>query len=233
MQQSKFKIFVVCLLILTPVSSFLSPNYAFADKRLESNDFIYLFHLYYDNDRLFADRDFEFNYDVIPEKFVPETYNTQFPFRGEVINFKNKVAAEFLFDPRRGNPDFLKGKISIKAPYVSDGQKTVFYDSQGKTLLTIPVSESSFCDDDGVCNFDRGEYEDTCPNDCAGVTPPPQPLDGEDGYWRDGMLMAIIYILIIAGAVLGGWYGWRRYKARKEALQAQLPNNFPSSQPLN
>src|SRR3989344_9015526 len=59
----------------------------------------YVFRLYYDNGQLFADRDFEFAYDVIPEKFVSETYSTQFPFKGEVINFLNQTVAVFQFDP--------------------------------------------------------------------------------------------------------------------------------------
>src|SRR3989344_9392110 len=89
--------FSILLFNLVPVSADVSGG----------DDFVYLFHLYYDNDQLFADRDFEFKYDVIPEKFAPETYNTQFPFKGEIINFKNEVAAEFIFDPRRSDPYFL------------------------------------------------------------------------------------------------------------------------------
>jgi hypothetical protein len=228
MQKLKFKTFVVCLSILFSIFYFLFSGHTSADEQ-KGNDFIYLFHLYYDNDQLFADRDFEFNYDVIPEEFVPEAYNTGFPFKGEIVNFKNEVSAEFLFDPRRGNPNFLKGKISVKAPYVADGQKTVFYDSQGRTLLTVFVSESSFCNDDGVCNFDRGEYEDTCPNDCTGVTPPP-PLDGEDGGGQGSMLMTVIYVLIIVGGAFGGWYGWKLYRTKKETPQDQLPNNIPPQQ---
>src|SRR3989344_3107775 len=72
---------------------FLLP--AWADIRIEDS-YVYNFHLYYDNGQLFADRDFEFKYDVIPEEFTPETFNTQFPFKGEIINLKNGVAAEFL-----------------------------------------------------------------------------------------------------------------------------------------
>ncbi|MBI2674209.1 MAG: hypothetical protein HYX22_00520 [Candidatus Yanofskybacteria bacterium] len=176
----------------------------------------YLFHLYYDNGQLFADRDFEFKYDIIAEEFIPETLTTQFPFRGEIVDLKNRVAAEFTFDPRRGNPDFLKGKISVKAPYAPDGQKAVFYDSQGRTLLTIFVSESSFCNDDGVCNSDRGEDYLTCSNDCkeTPTTNDQRPTTGGGG--QGGMLVAAIYVLIIAGAALGGWFGWKWWKGRRE-----------------
>ena len=180
----------------------------------------YVFRLYYDNGQLFADRDFEFAYDVIPEKFVSETYSTQFPFKGEVINFLNQTVAVFQFDPRGGDQNFLKGKIAVKAPYIPDGQKAIFYDAQGRILVTIFVSESSFCNDDGVCNFDKGEDEITCPNDCRGVVAPSS-LD-ENGLPRaesrggqGGILMSAIYVLIIAGVGVGGWFGWKRYKEIK------------------
>lgn len=175
----------------------------------------YIFYLYYDNGQLVADRDFEFSYDVIPETFVPETVNTQFPFRGEIINFNGQVAGTFVFDPRRGDPSFLKGKLLVKAPYAPDGEKAVFYDNQGNQLLTIFVSESSFCNDDGVCNTDNGEDQNTCPADCKGVTPLP-PITDNTGSGQGGILMNLIYVLIMAGAGLGGWYGWKWWKSRQE-----------------
>ncbi len=216
----KFKIFVISLILLSTLYFLLSDS-VFADDVPQQENFVYLFHLYYDNGQLFADRDFEFKYDVIPEEFAPETYSTQFPFKGEIVNLQNEVAAEFLFDPRRGKTNFLKGKISVKAPYIPDAQKSVFYDSQGKTLLTIFVSESSFCNDDGVCNSERGENERTCSNDCRGVIPatPLPRTDDEGGGEQGGMLMAAIYVLIIAGAALGGWFGWKWYKQKNSNVQ--------------
>lgn len=184
----------------------------------------YLFYLYYDNGQLVADRDFEFNYDVVPESFVPETVNAQFPFKGEIITLNNRVAGTFVFDPRRGDPSFLKGKISVKAPYVSDGQKAVFYDAQGSQLLTIFVSESSFCNDDGVCNVDNGENQNTCPADCKGITPLP-PIPEEPGGGQGAVPAAFIYVLIIAGAVVGGWFGWKWWKGRQGPPVMPFPQN--------
>lgn len=172
---------------------------------------VYLFYLYYDNGQLFADRDYDFKYEVISEEFVPEMlYGEQALFSVAIVNLKDEVSAEYLFDPRRGNPDFLKGKIKVKAPYVPDGQKAVFYDSQGRTLLTIFVNESSFCDDNGVCNSEKGENEQNCSNDCKKTAPKPLERDGG----QNGVLTAVIYVLIIAGAALGGWFGWKRYRNR-------------------
>lgn len=172
---------------------------------------IYLFHLYYDNGQLFADKDFKFKYDIIPETFVPEILTTQFPFKGEVINFKGEVASTFQFDPRQGNPKFLKGKISVKAPYFPDGQKVSFYDGQGSQLLSIFVSESSFCNDDGVCNSEVGEDSKTCPNDCKTATPTPTsgPIAGGGG----GLVWSLIYIVIGVGLAGGLWWYWKKRKS--------------------
>ena len=218
---TKFTLFIILLL---PLLVLAQP----ADQ-----EFVYLFHLYYDNGQLVADRDVEFKYDVVPELFVPETVNTQFPFRGEIITFNDQVAGTFVFDPRRDDPKFLKGKISVKAPYFSDGEKAVFYDAQGNQLLTIFVSDSSFCNDDGVCNVDNGEDENTCSADCKGVTPLP-PVTDDTGSGQGGMLMNLVYVLIILGAGLGGWYGWKRWKSRQEPPVMPFPPiNLPPQQPLS
>src|SRR3989344_4999446 len=119
------KIIIIFLL------SFVIGSGVYADV-IENNSFayVYLFHLYYDNGQLFADRDAKFKYDMIAEIFVPETLTTQFPFRGEVVNLRGEVVETFQFDPRQGNPKFLKDKILVKAPYFADGQKVNFYDGQ-------------------------------------------------------------------------------------------------------
>src|SRR3989344_8690633 len=167
--QTKFIKISVILIVL----SFLLAGFVFAEGDRSPLDSSYLLFLYYDNGQLFANRDFEFKYDVIPETFVPETLNTQFPYKGEVVNLKGEVAETFQFDPKQGNPSFLKGTLSVRAPYLPDGQKVVFYNNQGDASLTIFVSDSSFCNDDGVCNADVGEDSKTCPNDCKNVTPVP------------------------------------------------------------
>lgn len=207
---SKFLNFLISITILLAIVYFP----VFADEAGQ-NDFVYLFHLYYDNGRLSADRDFEFKYDVIPESYVPEIFTTQFPFKGEVVNFKNEIAAQFLFDPKRNKPDFFKGKILVKAPYIADGQKVIFYDSQNKPLLTVFVSESSFCDDDGICNSDRGEDTRTCPNDCRETTPSPT-VPGGAINGQGGMMKIIIYGLIVLGALTGGWFGWKWWRRKKK-----------------
>ena len=177
----------------------------------------YIFYLYYDNGQLVADRDFEFTYDVVPEEFVPETFNTPFPYKGEIVNLKGEVAKTFQFDPRQGNPKFLKGKISVKAPYVSDGEKAVFYNNQGDALLTVFVSDSSFCNDDGVCNTDNGEDMLSCPLDCKTVTPVPTVSNVPtitDG--KAGLVWGLIYIIAGAGLAGGLWYFLKKERYLKQ-----------------
>lgn len=199
---------------------------ATAAERIDFENPSYLFHLYYDNGQLFADRNFEFKYDVIPETFVQETLSTPFPYKGEVVNLKGEVAKTFQFDPRQGNPKFLKGTLSVKAPYVPDGQKVNFFDSQGNQLLSIFVSESSFCNDDGVCNPDVGEDAKTCPSDCKTATPVPKvSAEPPVGGGASGMLKSIIYLIIGLG-VVGGWFGWKWWKSRQEPpITTQFPQN--------
>lgn len=199
-----YKILILSLLLI-PVFVFSSHG-----EEIIPTPASYLFHLYYDNGQLFADRDVEFKYDVVPEKFVPETLNTQFPYKGEVVNLNNQVAFTFQFDPRQGNPKFLKGTLSVKAPYAPDGQKVNFYDGQGNQLLSISVSESSFCNDDGACNSDVGEDTKTCPFDCKQVLPVPTTPTGPSA-GAGGMPKVLIY-LIIGVAVIGGWYGHRHWR---------------------
>ena len=222
----KFMIYKISLVVLILLSTFyfLLSSPVFADVA-QQQDFVYLFHLYYDNGQLFADRDFQFKYDVLPETFVPETISTQFPYRGDVINLKGEVAKTFQFDPQQGNQKFLKGKLSVKGPYIPDAQKVNFYDGQGNQLLSVFVSDSSFCNDDGVCNSDVGEDSKTCPSDCKNLTSVPtvstEPSMGNGG---GGMLKGIIYLIIGLGIAGGFW--WLR--KQKTSQSVELPPNFPT-----
>ena len=146
------KIFTISLIVFL-----IFPLASFAISQSDEDEYIYLFHLYNDNGQIFVDRDAQFKYDIVAEIFVPEILNTQFPYRGEIVNFKGEISKTFQFDPKQGNPNFVKGKILVKAPYLPDGQKVNFYNAQGNQLLSVFVSDSSFCNDDGVCNATVGE----------------------------------------------------------------------------
>jgi len=190
----------------------------------------YEFHLYFDNDQLFADRDFQFKYDVSTQEYVEPALVTGFPYRGEIINFAGEAAANFKFDPRGGDSSFKTGKISVRAPYVPDGQRAVFYDPQGNPVLTIPVSESSYCNDDGICNADRGEDGRSCPRDCRTSTTMPVPpaasaptSTGTGGSYALGLVFMLIGVALIGGL-------WWLFKKRDSGPTSMPPSSFGPTQ---
>jgi hypothetical protein len=166
----------------------------------------YDFHLYFDNGQLAADRDYQFKYDVLAVPYEEPSLATNFRYLGEIIRFTGDVAATFKFDPRNGSENFKAGKISVKAPYVADAQKAIFYDPQHNPILTIPVGESSFCNDDGICNEDRGENYQTCSRDCkaaalpaVSATPTPTSTASSGSNLFTGILYLVIGVVLIAG----------------------------------
>ncbi len=183
--------------------------------------FYYVFHLYYDHGNLAADRDFKYSYDVIPGELQVSAPTTNFPYRGEIINFPGEIASHFTFDPKQGDTNFVQGKITVKAPYVADAQKSIFYDAQNQPLLTISLGESSFCNDDGICNEDRGEDSLSCPKDCKQSLPaPPTTSPAPSTSNSSGIVSGIIYTVI--GIILLGvlWWLFKRGKPGS-------PSSFP------
>lgn len=184
----------ILLLVVIFLVVMFSGQSAISDTRLPDN-FSYLFHIYYDNGQLLADRDFEFKYNLIAEEYVPEIIGAGSPYKGEIINVRGKVVATFNFDPKSGNPAFNKGKISVRGPYFADASKINFYNDRGKLLLTLDVGSSSFCNDNDVCNKDIGENRDNCPADCKPkptTTPPPASGEGSSR----GILFGIVGVII-------------------------------------
>ena len=192
--------------------------------------FYYVFHLYFDAGQLYADRDFQFSYDIIPGEYTDQTLTTNFPYRGEVIDFTGTVAGRFVFDPRNGNDNFTKGKVSVQAPYVSDGANVVFYDSQNKSVLTISVGESSFCNDDGICNAEHGEDYANCSKDCKAVVRPAPPADGntDSDTGSGATVLGIIYTVIGLVLLIALWWFFKR-KPKNDQPSLPTPPAPPNS----
>jgi hypothetical protein len=222
------KIKTLIIIYLVVLGLFIFSPFSQADKVADAYPFVYLFHLYYDNGKLLADRDFEFKYDLIAEEFTPETISTDSPYKGEVVSIKGSVLATFSFDPRRDNPNFKAGKISVKGPYFADAARVNFYDGHNRLLLTIDVWGSSFCNDDGICNEDVGEDYKNCPNDCKGASLSPSisqpPVAG-------GKPSPLVFIIIAAAIiVIAVLIIWVIIKKRKTTSQNQ---NLPPVKPLS
>lgn len=192
---------------------------------------VYLFHLYYDQGRLVPDRDFQFKYDILVEEFASEDVNqAKAIYRGEIVDVRGRVKTSFRFDPQRGDPKFVKGKISVKGPYFADAQEANFYDQAGQKLSTITVSESSFCNDNGVCDKDVGESEQNCPADCQTATPSPSPSSSttplpSPAVFNWLIILGALAVLIVVTAVV-----WLIIKRRKKKTDNMTLDDIPPPQ---
>lgn len=209
-------LFVLCSLLFASFSFALTKPGPDADPEKLS----YVFYLYYDNGQLFTDRDYEIKYDVVEETFVPESPDVTTAYKGEIFNFKSEVVKTFTFDPRKGDPVFIRGKSMVKGPYVADGEKVVFYDYRGVQLPTIFIGTASVCNDDGSCIAGAGENEKTCPNDCKKtrrVTPIPQTSEQTSVLSGDFDWISIsLYAAGGIGVIAAAWFGWKWWKKKKE-----------------
>lgn len=188
---------------------------ALAQSDFSPSHFSYIFHLYYDNGRLSADKDVGFKYDIIATQYIP----SQGPYKGEIINFAGAKAATFEFDPTGGNQNFKAGKIKIPAPYTANAKEVSFYNNQGARVLTIDLSASSYCNDNKVCDEDRGENFRACPNDCEAIDLPaatttPDPNQDEQAG------RPLIPILVVVGLVLSVIIVFYRYWIKKKSINA-------------
>jgi LPXTG-motif cell wall-anchored protein len=187
----------------------------------------YIFHLYMSSaNQLVADRDAVLPYEIISDVFSQPLVG-QFPYRGEVVAYDGTVAARFSFDVHAG-------KVSAYAPYVSDGQKVIFYDTQNQALLTIPVGGTSVCNDDGICDTNGGEDSFNCNKDCkqtlpaapvASLAPVANSADSS-GSLVSGILYTLAGLVMIGGV----WWFVKRKKAAG-ALDSSTPT--PPSAPTN
>ncbi len=229
----KFKKAKILIISISLVALFYGQNRLLADETSpwSTQFYSYRFHLYYDNGRILADRDFEFKYDLVAEQFAPEALTTQTPYMGKILNIRNDTKATFLFDPKRGNPKFTKGKISVKGPYFADAAKVNFYDDKNQLLLTLDIGGSSFCNDDGVCNSDVGENYQNCPNDCKKPSPSPVYQPPVSSVWQNMLILIIAAVAIIVAALVI----WTIIK-RKRNLAGQgqdLPPEVPPITPIS
>ena len=201
-------------LLLVFSNAVFALNKPSSDSNIE--ELSYSFFLYYDNGQLYSDRDYEIKFDVLSEKFTPETINEgQLKFKGEILNFKNEIVKTFEFDPQKGDTSFKTGKITVKGPYIANGLRANFYDNNGVQALSVFVSAASICNDDGSCSAVAGENEKTCPSDCKKArTPIPTPAPIADtSFLGGGSDITLILIYVVGGAVVAGgaWFGWRWY----------------------
>lgn len=223
LEKIKFLLISLSLLIFAGFVSADSINPA-----TNVQNYFYVFHLYYDNGRLTTDKDFKTPYDIIPGDFIAESPATNAAFSGKIVNFKNSVADNFSFDPQKGNRSFTRGKISVNAPYSGDASRVDFYDSQNKFVLSVSLSASAVCNDNGICEEKFGENSYTCPSDCGSIpvsvlpnlSPSTSPLPAAGGTSIvTSVIFMIIGIIIIAAVI---------FFLRRKRGNDDFPSGIPS-----
>lgn len=203
----KSKIFLSVALLLIIV-----PSFGWAD-----DDFIpsgYLFFLYYDQGKLFANRDFAVPYDVTTASYEEPANLSENAFRGEILSFSGQVLGNFKFDPQNGQSNFQKGAITVPAPYFYNAKEVHFYNNLGDQLVVIDVAGQSFCNENKDC--DNQESKETCPSDCFGG--PTGVLEEEVGFdfvtlkvWARNLGIGLLAIIVL-------WLIVRRFNKKKNDL---------------
>ena len=222
-------LFISTLLFAVFSLSFFSVNAVKADQFTEELSFVYIFNLYYDNGQLIIDRESEFDYDLSAGNYVPEVLATENPHKGEIVSFSGQTISSFLFDPQKGDPSFTAGKVQVYAPYASNGQKAVFYSSEGEIALAVSVEQSSFCNEDGICDAERGKNHLNCPTDCSppsvedpngGTEPVVPPAPEEPLFPTDDLISSnvtkILAIILGSIIIIGGIWFFSNRRRREQ-----------------
>ena len=230
----KFKIksshFISAILIFIFIF-YILPTRAVEPPVDKSGSYTYKFLLYYDNGQLFGDRNYEVKYEIASKRYEPETVTLeQSAYRVDITNFKDEVVKTFKFDPQKGDTTFVAGKIVVEGPYVADGSKASFYSPSNQHLLTIFVSDGSFCNDDGSCDASKGEDSQTCPIDCKKTIPKKvakvvTPLNSQNPV-EDPTMTIILYSIVILGLGSGAWFGWRWWQERSKMILSSGTTNY-------
>ncbi|OGZ06505.1 MAG: hypothetical protein A2845_00060 [Candidatus Lloydbacteria bacterium RIFCSPHIGHO2_01_FULL_49_22] len=163
-----------CILALTLIAPF-----SFASAFVEDDRSFYIFYLQFKQGVLSQDPDAKFAYDVIPG--VYEATKSSGDFYGEIVSGRKVALSRFWFDkPTTFIPAEGRSILEVRAPYFANADHVTFFSTSGKKLFTISLSESSFCNDNGICNKDVGESSLNCPNDCPPIPGEELPLPPEE-----------------------------------------------------
>lgn len=145
------------------------PTYVYA--MVDSEYWSYQFHLEYSKGVLQVEKGIDYPYSPIPIKYDPQYDPAQADFYGVIINIKNKEEARFGFmTPTTTAPGLGKSLLSVWAPEFADADHVSFYSISNKHLFDISVKDSSFCNDNDICDENIGESGLNCPNDCHTTT---------------------------------------------------------------
>lgn len=138
---------------------------------VDSEYWSYQFHLEYSKGVLQVEKGVDYPYSPIPIEYHQQYDPAQSDFYGVIINIKNKEDARFGFmTPTTTTVALGKSLLSVWAPKYADADHVSFYSKTNKHLFDISVRDSSFCNDNNICDENIGESGLNCPNDCPTIT---------------------------------------------------------------
>lgn len=159
----------LAILLLTPLS-FLG---AMTASPIEEWHVVY--HLKYRNGTLISDTSSGMAY--TPIMYTPESLGQTDPkdsdFYATTLSGSGTEIERFGFNiPSIYSPALGESLFDVTGKYFAYADRIVFFKKGGVELFRISLKESSFCNEDKVCNAGVGEDHLNCPMDC----PPPQPV---------------------------------------------------------
>ncbi len=159
----------LAILLLTPLS-FLG---AMTASPIEEWHVVY--HLKYRNGTLISDTSSGMAY--TPIMYTPESLGQTDPkdsdFYATTLSGSGTEIERFGFDiPSVYSPALGESLFDVTGKYFAYADRIVFFKKGGVELFRISLKESSFCNENKVCNADAGEDHLNCPMDC----PAPEPV---------------------------------------------------------
>ncbi len=133
---------------------------------------IYVLHLYYKNGVISLAPNYPMQYEILYQGESAPSSAPNGAYKLDVSSIRGASLATISFDPPAGSSLGGASYFDVQAPYFADAKEVVVSTAAGKMVLSVDVSGSSYCNDDGKCDFLVGEDPLSCPNDCRGTISP-------------------------------------------------------------
>ena len=219
------------ILLLTFVGSLFiyNTNLVLGQQDNSSEKFI-LIHLFFNAGNLVTDRDFAVPYEIISSSDLEklsfeedEENEAKDIYRGEIISFQDKTLSTFEFSPSKNRVDrsisassFNIGKVSLITAYYPQAKEINFYEpSTSNKIISVSVEREALCNENKICESERGESGFTCPSDCIS-SPTPIPDSQASSGSNVGKWVGIV--LYIVGGIVLAVIAWFLYKSRQKVI---------------
>ncbi len=166
-------------ILLTLVILFLTPlSFLGAMTASPIEEWHVVYHLKYRNGTLVPDTSSGMSY--TPIMYTPESFGQSDPnnsdFYATTLSGSGAEIERFGFNiPSVYSPALGESVFDVTGKYFAYADRIVFFKKGGIELFRISLKESSFCNEDKVCNADVGEDYMNCSMDCPAPQPVTQP----------------------------------------------------------